>query len=597
MSQTPVPTLRETARYFGRVIVLVRPFWAPSLKGLLLGVLGSGIGLVTPYISKLYFDSVYPARDTSLLKLLVAGAFAFAIASSVLGAIRGYYTQVISASLGSAVNLLYFNHLQHLPMRFFDERRVGEITSRMGDLRASLGTVTRVFQTLILNGAYVILVPPFLLLLSWKLTLVALATVPVTTAIATSASRVSRKFIKQSAEAGAELNAVQVEIFSQMRTFKAMGLERRNYREVRRRAETLLTLQSKSAALGTVVGFVVSLIRAASAAIFTWYAWSLVLSDQLTIGGFVAFSAYLGFLTGPINQIAGLFSDVQTAAVTLGRAFEYLDMETEQDVSNVERPPAGSHVLSGRIDVRGVSFGYVPEKVVLREISIDFSPQSITAIVGESGCGKSTLVRLLCGLERMRSGEAYIDEHRLADIPLESLRAQVAVVWQDTALVRGTLLENLVLGNPDVSLTDVHEVLRECQLSGLVGSYAEGLDTMVAEFGATLSGGQRQRFALARALLRPSPILILDEVTSQLDPATESRLLEGILPRLRTRTTILVTHRASTAAIADRTVLLHDGAVAGVGTYDELLVTNLHFQRLLSQSPATTSGIHERRIA
>lgn len=543
-------------------------------RSFVLGAIVALVALIPPYFTKLYFDNVYPARDAALLETLVIGTLAFSTTSAILGAIRGYYGQVIASKMGSAVGLMYFNHLQHLPTRFFDERRVGEVMSRLNDMRTSLTSVSRVFQTLLMNSIYLVLVPPFLMALNWKLSILALVSTPLVAAITAGTSRITRRYMKRTAEASAEQTAIQVEAFSQIRTVKTMGLEHQVFREAAGRAEEALQLQLTSAAIGGGIGIANALVRALGAALFTWYAWTLILRGQVTLGSFTAFTAYLGFLVGPASQLAGLFADFQQVSVSLGRAFEYLDMQPEQEPDKAYQP-RGAIVqrLHGAIQVSNVTFGYSPGHPVLRDVSISFEPRTISALVGPSGTGKSTLLRLLCKMDNPQSGRISIDGRDVLQFPLADLRRQIGVVWQEPVLLRGTVWDNLTIGveKPDVDV--VHDAVRACRLDSVIESLPDRYETLVAEWGATLSGGQRQRFALARALIRQAPLLLLDEATSQIDLRTEEEILRELFVRVREKTVIMVTHRVATAALADRIHFLNDGRVTASGTHEQLLQT------------------------
>jgi ABC-type bacteriocin/lantibiotic exporter with double-glycine peptidase domain len=586
-----IPPLREAFQQSLRLMRLIRSYWTPLIKGMALGLVLGLFGMATPYLSKLLIDEVYPSRDLTLMQLLVAGILVLAVAQAVMGAIRSYFTSYTTAHLANATSLLFFNHLQHLRTRFFDEHRVGEIMSRFGDVRTSLNSVARVFETVFVNGVYLVLVPPFLFLLQWKLAIVSLITIPVTVIITTTSSRLLRRFWKKSAEAYAELGAFQVEVLSHIRTLKALSLEHQLYNRASGQIQGALQMQLKAGGWSQVFGTLNAVVRALGTAVFTWYAWTLIIHNEMTLGDYIAFTAYMGYLYNPLQQITGLFSDFQQMAVNLGRMFEYLDAPVEQDPAGAYLPPGPvTRVIEGDLRLRDVSFGYSPEKRVLHDVNLHFPRGTITSVVGPSGAGKSSLLRLITRMEEPDSGRLFIDGSAMTAMPLSDLRRQVSVVWQEFALMQGTVWENLTLGTPDATRAQVDDAVRLCRLDGLLASLPNGYDTNVAEWGATLSGGQRQRMAIARALVRDTPVLLFDEATSNVDMQTETEILRDLFARVEGKTVVFVTHRVQTATLADQICVIEAGRVMGVGTHADLMRDCDSYRRLYAGGAGPEEG-------
>jgi ABC-type bacteriocin/lantibiotic exporter with double-glycine peptidase domain len=578
----PVPTTREAIVYYVRLMTLLRPHWPGIGKGFVLSLLGGLLGMVVPLLSKEFIDRVFPSRDYQLMHVLVVGAAAFSVATALMNAVRRYYSQVIGATLSTAVSLLFFNHLQCLPIRFFDERRVGEILSRFGDLRGSLSRVTNLVQTVLLNGIYLVLIPPLLLLFNWKLALLAVGSLPVTTAISLLAGRVTRKYYKQSAEMSAEAGAFQHEVFSQIRTLKSFAIEARLFTEAREQNLAAQRAQFTAASVGGMVGLTNGILKAASTALFSWYAWTLILDGRLSLGSFFAFSSYLGYLTSPITQLAGLFAGFQQSAVTLGRAFEYLDARPEQEPTRAISVTSNTPRLRGDIRLEGVTFRYDLDRPVLEQVTLEIEAGSFLAIVGPSGAGKSSLLRLLNRTMDLDNGRILIDGQPIGEYELGGLRRQIAVVWQDSGLLRGSITHNLTLGSPDVDPSRLWDALRVCGMETFVRGLPRGLETEISEWGATVSGGQRQRIAIARALVVQAPILLLDEATSQVDVETEAALLHDLAALRERPTVIMVTHRVASASIADRICVLEQGRVDAIGNHSELLGRSDCYRRLVT---------------
>lgn len=591
-AREPTPSLADGIRYFARLTRLARPYWGQMAKGITLGSVVGLFAMLVPYASKLLIDDAYPASDFRLIHVIVIGVLVLTVSSNATGAVQRYYSQAVSGRLASATGLLIFNHIQHLPTAFFDEHRVGEVMSRFQDTRGALAFQSKAFQTIVGSGIYILLIPPFLLLLNWRLALLSIVVVPATVFTSAVTSRVARRYYRLNAEADAALRAYQYEVLSQIRSLKSMAIEGSTYAQAALHVRNALQAQLRAGGVGAMVGLANGMLRAVGTGTFTWYAWALILQHRLTLGTFIAFTAYIGYLTGPLTSVASLFNEFQQAAISLGRMFEYIDMPTEQEPELAYA--AGSsirHRISGEIEFRQVSFAYGVDKEVLRDVSLVIPRGKVTAIVGPSGAGKSSLIRLIPRMAHPSSGQILVDGVPIPNISLHDLRRQVATVWQDTGLMRGTIWQNLTVGLADVPQYVVEDAVHACQLGDMIAALPDGYDTSVAEWGATLSGGQRQRMAIARALIRDAPILLLDEATANIDVRTEEEILQGVFTRYPEKTIVFVTHRVATAALADQVCVLEDGSLQNVGTPLEVAVADERYELL-----APSEGDRSRRL-
>ncbi len=595
MSSDGTPSLRQAAKYFSRLVQLIRPYWVPLIKSMVLGLATGLVGVAIPYVTKLLIDEVYPSQNVTLMHLLVGGLLVLHLASSGLGAIRGFFSLYIHARLANTTRLMFFNHLQHLRMRFFEEHQIGEIQSRFQDVTNGISSISRVFEAVFIHGVYIVLVPPLLLILDWRLALLALGSSPLVIGITVMAARFQRRYWRRSSEAYAELDAYQVEVLSHIRTFKGMGLEHRVYRAARERVKLATGTWLKAGGLSHTLGGLTEGLKALNTAALSWLGWTLILANQMTLGDFIAFTFYISLFYQPMFALVQLFSDLQQSAIHLSRMFEYLDSPVEQDpVLAYQTPPPNAHQLTGEFCLDNVSFSYRPNQPVLRQLDLSFDAGSVIALVGPSGSGKTTLLRLFSALEEPDSGTVRVDGVPLCDVPLSELRRQIAVVWQDVGLIKGSLWDNLVLGAPQGAASPTPErvdaMARMCGLEEVVAALPEGYLTAVAESGASLSAGQQQRLAIARALLCDNPILLLDEATANVDVETETRILRDVFAHCQRQTIVFVTHRLAAAALADRIAVMEAGRLVGFGPHRELLESCPTYQRMHRASSVPASS-------
>lgn len=584
-------TQREISQKYVRLLKLIRPYWVSLSSVILVGVLIQAFGMVVPYFSQLLIDRAYPSHDLHFMQVLVGAVIGVNIATVVMRNARNYFNLRLFARLNNTIGLMFFNHIQHLPAKFFNEHRTGEIMSRFQDINTSLNTVVNSFQTILMNGVYLIFVPPLLFLFNWQLALLALFTVPVNIFITYRLGQVTRPYLRQTAEGYAELRGVQIEIVGNIKSLKTMALERHSYQKVDGLMQDATKVQLTASRVGAYYGVINGLTRAASTALYTWVGWHMIFSGQLSLGGFIAFTTYVGYLYTPIAELITLFSDLQLSSVSFDRMFEYLDKPTEQDPALAKSPVSKIKVrLKGDIEFRHVTFGYSPDKPVLKDINLTIKRGTINAIVGPSGSGKTSLLRLITGLDKPDAGRILVDGMDTSEIPLYDLRRQVSVVWQEGGLIKGSIMDNLTLGSESPSPEWVREVVRLCRLDELVDSLPDKYETEVAERGLTLSAGQQQRVAIARALIRRTPILIFDEATANIDVETEMEILRSIFSDFRDQTIIFVSHRLTSAALADNILVVDSGHIAEAGTPDELLTREGIYHRMSMQS-----GINNRK--
>lgn len=570
-----------------RLVRLIKPYWKLIGKGVLLGPIIGLLAVVAPFLTKLLFDSVYPLGSITLMQVIVMGILVVTVTSTLADTALQYYTSYINAKLNAVFNLHFLNHLQHLPSSFFVKHQVGEIQSRFMDGQKALSAIVNTVQVVFGQGIYLLIVPPFLFFLNWKLALIALIAIPVTGLITFFSGKFMRNSWKEVAESHAGYEALQIEVLTQVQTFKGLGLEHYNFKRASDIKQKVLKAHLKANTVTSSLSIADRIVSALNTALFTWLGWRAIILGEMTLGDYMAFFAYMGYMYGPFSTLISLFNNFQHAAVNLDRVYEYLDEHPEQDPAQAyEAAPPITMPLDGNITLADVSFHYQEGQDILRHINLEFKAGLSYGLVGLSGSGKTTLLRLLSLFEQPVNGVIYFDGKSADSIPLIDLRRQTATVWQEVQLIKGTVWENLCLGLDDIDKAEVLEIIELTQLTKVIEDLSDGFDTEVSEWGASLSGGQRQRFAIARALIRKPRILILDEATSHLDAQTETLLIDALSAYTKRHgiTTVFVTHRVNNLISSDQIFILEQGQVRASGTYDQLAETDQKFQDLIGKS-------------
>jgi len=569
-----------------RLLALARPHaWRLVLAGVCL-LVSSAAFLIIPRSIQQLTDSVFLRHDPAALDRIAVLLLGIVLVTSAFGYGRGYLLAYTGNRIVSDLRVRLYAHLQELSLSFYDERRTGEIMSRVtADTTLVQTVITNNMLALVRETVTLVAVLALVLVTDWRLALIVLAVAAALAGAGMLVGRRTRRLSQQAQEQLGEASAVLEETLSSVQVVKAFGREgyetgRYTTSIGRAFAAALAAARVRSLfeAVMTTAGF-------GSIAVVLWAGGREVLAHHLTPGGLIAFLFYLVLLVGPLQSLASLYGELQQALGGAARIFELLDtVPTVVDAPDAYPLPP----VAGRVALENVSFAYGDRghegPPVLRGVDLVAAAGQTIALVGPSGAGKTTLAALLLRFYEPTGGRITIDGHDSARVTVASLRAAMAIVPQEATLFGGTVRENVLYGRLDATEADVEAAARAANAHDFITALPRGYDATIGERGVKLSGGQRQRVAIARAILKDPRILILDEATSSLDNESEGLVQEALERLMVGRTTLVIAHRLTTIERADRIVVLDGGRVVEEGTHADLLARVGLYHRLYTRA-------------
>ena len=537
--------------------------------GLFLIIISRAASLVVPGASKYLIDDVIANGDMEMLKWLVIAVIAAitiqAITSFLLTKILSVEAQHLIAQLRVKVQ----RQIIYLPVRFFDNTKSGELVSRiMSDVEGvrnlvGTGLVQLVGGTITAIASLVIL-----LNISPWMTVYVLVPVAIFGFISLKAFGYIRPIFRERGKINAEVTGRLTETLGGVRVIKGFNAEKQEVKTFEDGVEKLfLNIKKSLTTTSLVTSSATFLLGLASAGIMGIGGY-MIIQESLTIGDFLAFSLYLGFMIAPIVQMSNIGSQLTEAFAGLDRMEEIMNMSKEDDDPNRNLTIPE---IKGDVEFQNVSFAYEDDKHVVHDISFNAPAGSVTALVGTSGSGKSTIASLAASFLNPDKGSILVDNTNLSTVKLDSYRSQLGVVLQDDFLFEGTIRENILFPRPNASVDQLMEAVKAAHVNEFTDRFEKGLDTTIGERGVKLSGGQKQRIAIARAILADPRILILDEATSNLDTESESYIQESLARLMKGRTSFVIAHRLSTIRQANQILVIENGRIAEQGTHDELI--------------------------
>ncbi|MBD2665584.1 ABC transporter ATP-binding protein [Richelia sinica FACHB-800] len=559
----------ESKGGFGRFFQRVLPYRNLLFQVLLINVILGILALGTPVLIQLLTDDVLVRGDTQLLTVVVTAVVAMTLFSSSLQVLQAVMIAQFGQRLQLGLVLDFGRRILQLPLNYYESRRSGEITSRLGDINEINQLVSQV--VVLLPSQFFIAVISFCLMLfySWQLTVAVIVFAALMTLSTLPFLPILQQKTRSLLVLGAENQGVLVETFKGAQVIKTTNAAPQFWDEFQSRFGRLANLTFSTIQIGIINGTVSKLLSTLGGVILLGIGSILVINKQLTIGQMLAFNALQVNVLNLISTLVGLVDEYFRSQTAISRLLEVIDA-TPEVVGGSQKPVAK---ISADADIRlsHLIFHHAGRVDLLEDFSLKLPGGKVIALIGASGCGKSTLAKLIAGLYQPNSGNIRIGFFNVHDLALDCLRQQVVYVPQEPHFWSRSILDNFRLGTPYISF---EEIVRACEIAdadGFISQLPNKYQTVLGEFGANLSGGQRQRLAIARGILTNPPILILDEATAGLDPVSETHVLDRLLEFRKGKTTILITHRPSVVNRADWIVLLEQGQVKLQGSRETFL--------------------------
>ncbi|MDE2635516.1 MAG: ABC transporter transmembrane domain-containing protein [Chloroflexota bacterium] len=532
-------------------------------------VFASALSLVFPAVIQRVIDSVFTDADIELLDGITLALLAVFLFRSLASFIQNYNLNYVGEKIVVDIRCELYAHFQTLSIRFYNDRRVGELISRIASDTTVVRTVLTgnisnfLQQSLTLVGAVAIM-----FYLNWRLTFFIIVLMPIIVAVAFVLGSAIRRASTRVQDEIAGATVVAEEVFQNIREVKSFARE--NYEIARYNAAIEIAFRAavKLLTIRSIFGPIIAFVAFAGLALILWFGGREVLDGRLSAGELIAFLIYGLTVAASFAGVISMYSQVQEALGATKRVFEILD--TKPDIRDAPKAKNLAKV-KGAISLRKVSFAYEEDLEVLRDISLDIAAGEIIALVGPSGAGKSTIFNLIPRFYDVDAGSIRIDGHDIRDLTQRSLRSHIGIVPQETLLFGGSIRENILYGKLDASEDEMIEAAKSANAHNFIMELPKGYDSIVGERGIKLSGGQRQRVAIARALLKDPSILLLDEATSSLDSESEQLVQEALARLMRNRTTLIIAHRLSTVRVAHRIAVLDKGRISEIGRHEELM--------------------------
>ena len=580
-------------KYIFRIIRFTKELKAYYITISILSILIAAVGLVYPLLSGWAIDEIRFGTDANVGKLvfIVVLIFASDLASNLLSNINGHIGDRMASKLSKSLGSKYYQHLLSLPQSYFDSDMTGKIINRLNRSIVQIANFMQIWSNNFLQFIFsTVLALAIVAYYSWQVALLLFTLYPIFVLMTVKASSTWQGYQKKINHNADIASGRFAESISQVKVVKSYIQEKRELSFFNKHSQNIINYTKPQSRYWHIKDFQRSFVL--NIIFFLVYIFIFVQAaqGQITPGIAVALILYSMQIRIPIFTISFLVENTQKAIADSKDYFEVLEIKAGiVDTADAKKLA----VTKGAISFKNVAFGY-GDAEVLKDINISIAPDTKAALVGESGEGKTTLTNLLLRLYEPNSGTISIDDQNIQEVTQQSLRENIGIVFQDPALFSGTIKENISYGNPEASLAEIRAAAKAANADEFIGKLEKGYDAEIGEKGLRLSGGQKQRIAIARALLKNAPILILDEATSSLDSKSESMVQEALERLMKGRTTLIIAHRLSTIQSVDTIITLQKGSVSEVGSPEELSHSGGIYDQLLQIQSGTKEDVKNK---
>ena len=573
-------TPRDTKYILRKLWHYIKQYWMRLALAVGLTFGSNALALWGPSLSGYAIDAIIGPGEVDFERVFYyAGLMiVFYIASAALGYLINVVMVTTTQKIVYRMRQDAFESVSRLPISYTDSHAIGDILSKLTYDIDTINTSLSHDVVQILSSVVTVFGSLYMMIrLSPMLVLVFVVTIPMSIFLTKYITSRTRPLFHARSRKLGELNGFVEEMVSGLKTTKAYHQEKTMIGRFDEKNEEAVQAYYKAEYYGSVTGPSVNFVNNFAMSLVSMFGAVLFLLGKMSLGQISSFVLYSRRFSGPINEMANIIAELQSAFAAGDRVFHLID-EAPEPVDDVR-----AHELNetdGDVEMKNVAFGYVKDQIVLKDLSLHARPGSVTAIVGPTGAGKTTIINLLMRFYDRNGGHIYVDGHPIEKITRRSLRKAYAMVLQDTWLFEGTVFENIAYGNPNATLDDVKRVAKMAKIDHFIEQLPQGYDTVLLENGGNISKGQKQLMTIARAMLLDANMLILDEATSNVDTQTERRIQDAMIELMKDKTCFIIAHRLSTIQNADNILVVRDGDIVEQGTHTELMARNGFYKQL-----------------